>query len=88
MFAVSAPFIFQGAIVVRQLQAPSSLLSGFGRRVSSLFFGSGGGSGAGASQETLRLVSAGSGSSGPSGFFLLTATHLQKWVASGTGEQV
>ena len=84
MFPVSAhvtvPFL---QLYIREVQIPRGMLSGFGRRVSSLFFGSGPPD----LQETRRVVCK-AGKDRGSFLFVLTNTHLQRWNLTETGEQV
>ena len=72
---VTVPFL---QLYVREVQKPHGMLSGLGRRVSSLFFGSSPPD----LQETRRVVCEAGRVKGSS-LFVLTTTHLQRWNLAG-----
>lgn len=75
----------QSGLSVRELHLPHGMLSGFGRRMTSLFFGSQ----PSEVQET-RKVAVGeqlSSSYNTASVFLLTNANLQKWHVDSANEQ-
>lgn len=84
LFVIATPHLSQTQLSVSQLQPPGGMLAGFGRRMSSLFFGSGGHE----VQEARRVVTGHSGSTDGSIVFVLTKTSLQKWQIERSQEQM
>ena len=56
-------FLPQGSLTARTLHTPQGILSGFGRRVSSLFFGSAGGDQSSVEGRSITVLDSHSGTS-------------------------
>jgi nuclear pore complex protein Nup133 len=90
LLLIQPPSNSQGSLSARTLHTPQGILSGFGRRVSSLFFGSaGGGDQSSVEGRSIAVLHSHSGTS--CHLFVLVSSSLQllqKWVIEDRREQM
>ncbi|CAI8057983.1 Nuclear pore complex protein Nup133 [Geodia barretti] len=89
LLLIQPPSNSQGSLTARTLHTPQGILSGFGRRVSSLFFGSAGGDQSSVEGRSIAVLDSHSGTS--CHLFVLVSSSLQllqKWVIEDGREQM